>query len=332
MDWFHCNRCYRQEGTQFAVTSCGHILCQDCGGTGPCPVCSSACRYLSLSHQMRPQDKLFFKSPASIAIKHLSHISQVWRFQMTQVQLLLESLRDTARRAQAALEEAKEELAERRRQVESLRRENAELRRAQLSPGWLRGSRSSTPRPIGITSPSQSVTPQPRRQLSGQVVSRSAPLEPPQSRSTPIWQPQVGGAYRESGTPVVSSVGERPQIPELLPQNDASSHAHLATSPTPWVLKPLLLLQAPPFDSKPLPSAQAPPLISKPHPLAPSPSPRIKLHPLALTPPLKSNPTPLFQAPPLKSSPAPLALSPAPSLPHTLFPNDSFPKPRPFCT
>ncbi|XP_039235592.1 RING finger protein 212B-like [Pipra filicauda] len=210
MDWFHCNRCYRQEGTQFAVTSCGHILCQACGGTGPCPVCSSACRYLLLSHQMRPQDKLFFKSPASIALRHLSHISQVWRFQMSQVQLLLESLRDKARRAQAALEEAKEELVERRRQVESLRRENAELRRAQLSPGWLRGSRSSTPRPIGITSPSQSVTPQPRRQLSGQVVSRSAPLEPPQSRSTPLWQPQVGGAYRESGTPVVSSVAPSP--------------------------------------------------------------------------------------------------------------------------
>ncbi|XP_050175638.1 RING finger protein 212B [Myiozetetes cayanensis] len=169
MDWFHCNRCYRQDGAQFAVTSCGHILCQDCGGTGPCPICSSACRYLPLSHQMRPQDKLFFKTPTSIALKHLSHISQVWRFQMTQVQLLLDSLRDSARRAQAALEEAKEELAERRREVESLRRENAELRRAQVS-GLAQGSRSSTPRPIGITSPSQSVTPSPARAVQCQVV------------------------------------------------------------------------------------------------------------------------------------------------------------------
>ncbi|XP_027562723.1 vegetative cell wall protein gp1-like, partial [Neopelma chrysocephalum] len=188
-----------------------------------------------------------------------------------------------------------------------------------------------------ITSPSQSVTPQPRRQLSGQVVSRSAPLEPPQSRSTPIWQPQVGGAYRESGTPVVSSVGERPQIPEVLPQNAASSPAHSAASPTPRVPKPLLLLQAPPLDSKPLPSAQAPPLNSKllpsdqapplnskPHPLAPSPSPQIKPHPLSLSPSSEIKSHPLAPSPSPQIKPRPLAFSPAPSLPSLLSPNDSF--------
>ncbi|XP_074386993.1 E3 ubiquitin-protein ligase RNF212B isoform X3 [Zonotrichia albicollis] len=85
-----------------------------------------------------------------------------------------------------------------RRELESLRRENEELRRMQLSPGWHWRSHSSTPRP----SPTHSVTPQPRRQLSSQVVSRLAPLEPPQSHSTPGWQ--AGVAYRNSGT---SSVG-----------------------------------------------------------------------------------------------------------------------------
>lgn len=76
------------------------------------------------------------------------------------------------------------------READALRRENGELRRhlreAEVSPTW-RSSRSSTPRPIGITSPATTVTPQPRRQLSGQVVSRLASLELPSASSTPTW-------------------------------------------------------------------------------------------------------------------------------------------------
>ncbi|XP_030115414.4 E3 ubiquitin-protein ligase RNF212B isoform X1 [Taeniopygia guttata] len=205
MDWFHCSRCFRQDGARFAITNCGHILCEGCGGTDPCPVCGAACRYLPLSEQMRPQEKVFFKNPAAIALKHLDQITQVWRFQTAQVQLLLDLHRDRAQRAQAQLDKAREELRERTRELESLRRENEELRRmqisSQLSPAWHWSSRTSTPRP----SPTQSVTPQPRRrQLSSQVVSRLPPLEPPQSRSTLGWQ--VGIAYRNSGTPLASGM------------------------------------------------------------------------------------------------------------------------------
>ncbi|XP_053823634.1 RING finger protein 212B [Vidua chalybeata] len=203
MDWFHCSRCFRQDGARFAITNCGHILCEGCGGTGPCPVCgTAACRYLPLSEQMRPQEKVFFRNPVDIALKHLAHITQVWRFQTSQAQLQLDLHRDRTRRMQAELEKARDELGERTRELESLRRENEELRRMQLSPAWRWSSRSSTPRP----SPTQSVTPQPRWQFSSRVVSRLAPLEPPQSRSTLGWQ--VGTAYRNSGTPLASSMGD----------------------------------------------------------------------------------------------------------------------------
>ncbi|XP_061199133.1 RING finger protein 212B [Neopsephotus bourkii] len=216
MDWFHCNKCFRQEGARFAVTSCGHVLCAACGAAGPCPVCGAACRHLPISLQMRPQEKLFFKSPAAIALKHLASITQVWRFQRAQAELLLASHRDTACRHKAAMEEAKRELGVKERELESLRRENTELRRAQLSPGWRGASRSSTPRPVGVTSPAHTVTPQVWRQLSSQVVSRSAPREPPLPRSTPLWH--LGSAYGGGSTTSGSSVGERtPNLADFYP-------------------------------------------------------------------------------------------------------------------
>uniref|UniRef100_A0A8C0VNM9 Ring finger protein 212B n=1 Tax=Cyanistes caeruleus TaxID=156563 RepID=A0A8C0VNM9_CYACU len=261
MDWFHCARCFRQDGTQFTITSCGHILCEGCGGTGPCPVCATACRYLPLSQQMRPEVKVFFKNPVAIALKHLAHVMQVWRFQKAQAQLLVDLHRDRARQMQAELEKAREELRETRRELESLRQENAELRRIQVTPKVLLSlpwppkcpPKSLCPFPHHQTIPPKlpslpklpsrsphscpragagaaaaappvppprsqvsacqifmgifhtlkpllahrgppkfsiaiPVTPQPRRQLSSQVVSRLAPLEPPRSHSTPGWQ------------------------------------------------------------------------------------------------------------------------------------------------
>ncbi|KAM4645291.1 uncharacterized protein AAGF69_013927 isoform 7-T11 [Amazona ochrocephala] len=60
---------------------------------------------------MRPQEKLLFKSPAAIALQHLASITQVWRFQRAQAELMLASHRHAARRHRAAMEEAKRELS-----------------------------------------------------------------------------------------------------------------------------------------------------------------------------------------------------------------------------
>ncbi|XP_052635245.1 LOW QUALITY PROTEIN: RING finger protein 212B-like [Harpia harpyja] len=98
---------------------------------------------------MRPQEKLFFKSPADMALKHLTHISQVWRFQQAQADLLLASHKEAARVARAALEDVRHVLDTRNRELEALRRENGELRRAQLSPGW-RGGQQVRPPPWGF--------------------------------------------------------------------------------------------------------------------------------------------------------------------------------------
>ncbi|XP_032301869.1 RING finger protein 212B isoform X2 [Coturnix japonica] len=191
-DWFHCNRCYRQDGARFSVTSCGHVLCEPCLGAGPCPICAAACRRFPIPEQL--EETLFLKSPAAIARQRLAHISQAWRFQQAQVDLLLAFHRDTARRAEAALRDA-------RRALDSKQRSPLPGGRAgepRVLSFWGKGEgptmsthisprRGSTPRPIGITSPATTVTPQPRRQLSGQVVSRLASLEHRSASSTPTW-------------------------------------------------------------------------------------------------------------------------------------------------
>ncbi|XP_073924459.1 E3 ubiquitin-protein ligase RNF212B isoform X4 [Castor canadensis] len=122
MDWFHCNQCFRKDGAHFFVTNCGHIFCKKCVTLEKCAVCGTPCKHLALSDNLKPQEKMFFKSPVDTALQCFSHISQE-------------------------------------------------------SPNRYQGSRLATPRPVGITSPSQSVTPRPSSQHSSQVVSRASSVE-----------------------------------------------------------------------------------------------------------------------------------------------------------
>ncbi|XP_036985189.2 RING finger protein 212B isoform X2 [Artibeus jamaicensis] len=186
MDWFHCNRCFRKDGAHFFVTSCGHIFCKKCVTLEKCLVCGAACKHLALSDNLKPQEKMYFKSPVETALQHFSHISQVWSFQKKQTDLLIAFYKHRVTTLEAAMQEAQQTVTSQNKELSVLRKENEELKKflaiLKESPSWYQGSRSTTPRPVGITSPSQSVAPRPSSQHSSQVVSRSSSVESIPSR------------------------------------------------------------------------------------------------------------------------------------------------------
>nr|XP_056719647.1 RING finger protein 212B [Euleptes europaea] len=182
MDWFHCNRCFSQEGTDFCLASCGHIFCKKCAGTDKCPSCGTSCKYLLLNDNMKPEEKKFFKSPVELALKYIANISQVWSFQKGQMELLVSFYKNDASKTVGALQQAHEKLTAQEKELEAIRKENKELKKMYLnftkaSPRHHQGNRNSTPRPVAITPPSQTVTPRLSFQHSSEVVSRSSSMD-----------------------------------------------------------------------------------------------------------------------------------------------------------
>ncbi|XP_074838865.1 E3 ubiquitin-protein ligase RNF212B isoform X7 [Carettochelys insculpta] len=227
MDWFHCNKCFCQDGADFCITSCGHLFCRKCFPGDKCPVCGATCQSRRLAGDMKPQEKIFFKSPVDTTLNYLAHVAQVWGFQRAQTGRLLSFYKDRASQAETALRETRQKLTTRDRELEVLRRENDELKKylsvLKASPSRCQGSRSSTPRPVGITPPSQSGASRPRSQLCSQVVSRSSSLEsiPQRLSGAPSWA--AAGAAR---TPAGSSIATpSPASTRSLPYRASSSAA-----------------------------------------------------------------------------------------------------------
>ncbi|KAM4853922.1 E3 ubiquitin-protein ligase RNF212B [Thomomys bottae] len=206
MDWFHCNHCFRKDGAHFFVTNCGHIFCKQCMTLEKCAVCGSPCKYLALSDNLKPQEKMFFKSPVDTALKYFSHIAQVWHFQKKQTDLLLAFYKHKIMKLEATIQEARQSMANQNKELSLLKRENGELKKflaiLKESPSRYQGSRLTTPRPVGITSPSQSVTPRPSSQHSSQVVSRPSSVESLPYRGTGFGSAGQGSrGLQERSTP-----------------------------------------------------------------------------------------------------------------------------------
>ncbi|XP_045658695.1 RING finger protein 212B isoform X10 [Ursus americanus] len=129
MDWFHCNQCFRKDGDHFFVTSCGHIFCKKCVTLEKCAVCGTACKHLALSDNLKPQEKIYFKSPVETAMQYFSHISQVWRFQKKQTDLLIAFYKHRITKLEAAMQEAQQMVTSQEKELSVLKKENGELKK-----------------------------------------------------------------------------------------------------------------------------------------------------------------------------------------------------------
>ncbi|XP_056325272.1 RING finger protein 212B-like [Danio aesculapii] len=172
MNWFHCNHCFVREGKKFAVSTCGHIFCENCVNSSQCRVCHASCNYLHISEQMKPQEKMFFKDPVKLVQTRLEHIAQIAIFQKRQKERVIAFLRSRSVELERKLKEVRDQCY---RQVSELKQENEELKKPlsqrRTSPGSL-SINGGTPRmilPVAVTSP---VTPHSRAVSSGDTLER----------------------------------------------------------------------------------------------------------------------------------------------------------------
>ncbi|XP_077155525.1 E3 ubiquitin-protein ligase RNF212B isoform X3 [Ranitomeya variabilis] len=188
MDWFHCNVCHMRQETAYYITSCGHILCKTCITQDLCSVCKTACKYLPISDNLKPLEKIYFKSCKESLQKGFHSISQAWRFQKQQHELHVTFYKQCLNKAQDAFQVALLKIETQQSELKTIKKENDELRSmvTQLKSSISRSqssSRSTTPRPIAITPPSQTVTPQHNFHQYGQMNSHSSSAESPYVRS-----------------------------------------------------------------------------------------------------------------------------------------------------
>ncbi|KAL2097145.1 hypothetical protein ACEWY4_006352 [Coilia grayii] len=122
MDWFHCNKCFRKEGKQFAISSCGHIFCASCINQKQCGVCGSSCKYLQISDQMKPQEQVFFRDPVKLIQSRMEYMSQVAQFQLKQMNKVLTYHKKKSMELEGRLNEVTEE-------YQRLKKEYSELKK-----------------------------------------------------------------------------------------------------------------------------------------------------------------------------------------------------------
>ncbi|XP_067836286.1 RING finger protein 212B-like [Heptranchias perlo] len=128
---------------------------------------------------------MYFKKPAEICKKYLEHIAQVTCFQRKQTELLLSFYKHKISKMEAALQEAQCKIRSQEKESTALKNEVNDMKKlltlTKASPNLIQLRRSSTPRPIAITSPSSRVTPKQMPQSVGSYSGNTAPISRPES-------------------------------------------------------------------------------------------------------------------------------------------------------
>ncbi|KAM4039289.1 putative E3 SUMO-protein ligase RNF212 isoform 5-T5 [Anomaloglossus baeobatrachus] len=96
-----CNMCFQQPGrkaSQFSITSCGHVFCEQClrkGNNENCSVCKAPCRTILLSNETDPDIKMLFTDVNVLCKKFLTEFTQISKLEETIKELTqqLQSLR-----------------------------------------------------------------------------------------------------------------------------------------------------------------------------------------------------------------------------------------------
>ncbi|XP_031751160.1 probable E3 SUMO-protein ligase RNF212 isoform X1 [Xenopus tropicalis] len=82
-----CNVCFQKpvsDTTRYALTSCGHVVCEHClqkGKKEECTVCRTSCRIIFLSNQTNPEIKMLFMDINSLCKQFSKEFAQVCEFQ-----------------------------------------------------------------------------------------------------------------------------------------------------------------------------------------------------------------------------------------------------------
>ncbi|XP_028658809.2 probable E3 SUMO-protein ligase RNF212 [Erpetoichthys calabaricus] len=84
--WIHCNSCFLSPNVnrRFAVTSCGHVICEFCfqkGKKNMCLICNSQCRMFPLSEKSSTEVKSLFTSIDVTCKKYCTENGKVLQFQ-----------------------------------------------------------------------------------------------------------------------------------------------------------------------------------------------------------------------------------------------------------
>ncbi|VDD85911.1 unnamed protein product [Enterobius vermicularis] len=128
-DWLHCNICVRlptsSENVPFFLTSCGHIICQQClekSGVSSCQVCQKAMHVLEINRLLRPEHQMYFRNPKELLETYVKNINSVLDFQAHHRSRLMKARQDHVIFRKALAEKA--DLAE---EVKKLRQHTQKL-------------------------------------------------------------------------------------------------------------------------------------------------------------------------------------------------------------